>query len=362
MPPDREPQLDGVFRLIDALNCGAFIVNRAGLICHANHRLCEMLRVTLEAVVGYDPVEFYESPQARDFLKTRRAEFDQAFEGEFFLPRAGAEDLPIILSGRPISSSPPLNEYRLMTVIDISGQKRAEAMAREEFAQLSRMSDTVIEQALELKHYSETLERRVRERTAEIHQANMESIYMLAVASEAKDADTGAHVRRIQHYTQTLAERLGIPEEIAERYGYLAILHDVGKMQVADQILKKPAPLTSQERADMQTHTLAGERILSREPFFEVARKIARSHHENWDGTGYPDGLAGENIPEAARIVHLADVYDALVSERVYKPAWSRDQAMAAITSASGKLFDPRVVEAFSAVMKDGAFERLGQK
>src|SRR5262249_45735931 len=97
--------------------------------------------------------------------------------------------------------------------------------------------------------------------------------------------------------------------------------------------------------------------ILSREPFFEIARKIARSHHENWDGTGYPDGLTGSEIPEAARIVHLADVYDALVNQRVYKPAWTHDEAAAAIVAARGKLFDPQVVMAFEASTQDGDFE-----
>lgn len=354
---EKDPKLDALFTLIDALNCGAFIVNRSGTICHANHRMCEMLVRPLKDLVGRDPQDFYDAQEARDFLATRRAEFDQAFEGEFFLPCGNGDTLPVILSGRPVADTPPLSEYRLMTVIDISGQKRAETMLKEEFSQVSRLSDTVIEQALELKRYSATLEERVRERTAQIHEANMEAIYMLAVASEAKDQDTGAHVRRIQHYTQSLARRMGLSDSLAEQYGYLAILHDVGKMQIPDHILKKPAPLTPEERDTMQGHTIAGERILSREPFFEIARKIARSHHENWDGTGYPDGLSGSEIPEAARIVHLADVYDALVSERVYKPAWTRDEAASAIVSARGKLFDPQVVMAFEATMKDGDFD-----
>lgn len=353
----KEPKLEALFTLIDALNCGAFIVNRAGKICHANHRLCDMLGRSLEDLVDHDPQDFYDAQQARDFLATRRAEFDQAFEGEFFLPQGNGDRLPVILSGRPVSESPPLNDYRLMTILDISGQKRAEERLKEEFSQVSRLSDTVIEQALELKRYSATLEERVRERTAQIHDANMEAIYMLAVASEAKDQDTGAHVRRIQHYTQTLARRLGLSDSLSEQYGYLSILHDVGKMQIPDQILKKPAPLTPAERMTMQGHTIAGERILSREPFFEIARKIARSHHENWDGSGYPDGLTGSEIPEAARIVHLADVYDALVNARVYKPAWTKEEAASSIMAARGKLFDPQVVMAFESSLKEGDFE-----
>src|SRR5262249_3768414 len=119
----------------------------------------------------------------------------------------------------------------------------------------------------------------------------------------------------------------GLSTQEAERLGYSAILHDVGKIQVPDEILRKPTALTQDEWQIMRQHTITGERILSREPFFEDARNIARSHHENWDGSGYPDGRAASTIPLAARIVRVADVFDALTSTRPYKQAWSPEQA-----------------------------------
>jgi putative two-component system response regulator len=126
------------------------------------------------------------------------------------------------------------------------------------------------------------------------------------------------------------------------------VLHDIGKMHVPDGILKKPGPLTADEMKTMQEHTVWGERILGEKPFFAAARRIARSHHENWDGSGYPDRTRGNNIPIEARIVHLADVYDALVSPRVYKAAWTPRQAGEFIVEASGQMFDPELVRVFT--------------
>ncbi|MBK8267629.1 MAG: HD domain-containing protein [Planctomycetes bacterium] len=137
------------------------------------------------------------------------------------------------------------------------------------------------------------------------------------------------------------------------------MLHEVGKMVVPDAVLKKPGALTSEERRVIESHTIAGERILSEKPFFEVARHIARSHHENWDGSGYPDGLKAGAIPLAARLVRLVDVYDALLSPRVYKPAWSRDDAMATIRKSGGSLFDPEIVKAFLRIENSAAFQTI---
>ena len=185
----------------------------------------------------------------------------------------------------------------------------------------------------------------------------MDAIYMLAVASEAKDADTGQHVRRIEKYTRALAQAAGENETDAERLGHSAILHDVGKLYVPDNILQKPGPLTNDERATMQQHTIVGEQILSTRPFFDVARRIARSHHENWDGSGYPDGLRGESIPLGARMVRIADVFDALTHRRVYKDAWPGQLALDAIEKQTARSFDPRLVSVFIGVVRDGAFE-----
>lgn len=346
--------LDNFAPILDALSCGAMLVDRTGRIAYANGRLCEMVGRPREQIVGRDANSFYTAREAIEEIHRRLERFDDPAEGEFFLPRAGGDRIPVILSGRAVNGGGAFADYRLVTAIDISDRKEAEKDAREEYETVAKLSDTVIAQALELKRYSEKLEERVRERTRDLHEANMEAIYMLAVASEAKDADTGAHVRRIERYTRLLAGMLGVDEKRAEQYGYSSILHDVGKMLVPDGILKKPGPLDGDEREAMKAHCLAGERILSKKPFFDVAREIARSHHENWDGSGYPDGLAGDRTPLSARIVHLADVYDALTSRRIYKPPWPVEAARDAIVADSGRLFDPAVVDAFASLLAEG--------
>ncbi|MCG8407325.1 MAG: HD domain-containing protein [Phycisphaerales bacterium] len=347
---DLPPQ--SVTSLLEALNCGAFLGDPSGHILHANKRICEMLGREPDELIGHSVASLYEA----DKLPAQRLiNFNEPHEEEFRISTSDGRRIPVVISGRPLDRQPPFSNYRLVTIIDISGQKKAEARLTDEYQTIAKLSDTVIKQALDLKHYSEGLENKVQERTTELHEANMDAIYMLAVASEAKDADTGAHVLRIRHTTQTLALEMGLPRATAERYGYSAILHDVGKMVVPDEILKKPGRLTTAERITIQEHAVAGERILSKKSFFDVARQIARSHHENWDGSGYPDGKKGAEIPQAARIVRLADVYDALISPRVYKPAWTPNDAAEAIEQGDGKLFDPETVAVFKVLFERGA-------
>lgn len=241
----------------------------------------------------------------------------------------------------------PLSAHRIITLIDISEHKLTQARLQEQYDEISKLTDTVVAQALDLKSYSQELEERVRQRTADLREANLQAVFMLAVASEAKDADTGAHVRRIQLYSQTIARELGLSDTDSEHIGVSSILHDVGKIHVPDRILKKPGPLSESERTEMRLHTIASERIISDKPFFDVARVIARNHHEDFNGGGYPDGLSRRNIPYPARIVHLVDVYDALTSRRVYKPAWTPQLALTCILDNRGKQFDPDIVDAF---------------
>jgi HD-GYP domain-containing protein (c-di-GMP phosphodiesterase class II) len=229
---------------------------------------------------------------------------------------------------------------------------KAEQAIKEQYDIIAKLSTNVMNSAMDLKDYSKTLERRVRERTAELNEANLDAIYMLALASEAKDQDTGDHLRRIQGLTRTLALELGMDHHEADELGRASILHDVGKIHVPDAILKKPGKLTPEEMATMQSHTVAGERILGDNAYFASARRIARSHHENFDGSGYPDRAAGQSIAVEARIVHLADVYDALISPRVYKAAWTPREATDFIREGAGQMFDPDVVRAFESAMQ----------
>jgi len=351
--------LDQVAAVLDALNCGALLLDRSGRVLHANARLCEMFGLTCEELIGDNLHRLYRAENGSRHLDRALESLDQATETEFYILRSDGTKLPVILSGRQLFEAPRLPEHRIITVVDVSRQKHAEDQCRDQYRELSKLSDTCIEQTIELKTYSSALEERVRERTAELHEANIEAVFMLGVASEAKDSDTGAHVRRIQHYSTAIARKLGLSDDQAERIGLSAVLHDVGKIHVPDRILKKPGKLTKEERAIMEAHTVAGEHILSRKKFFDIARRIARSHHENWDGSGYPDGLSSTAIPLSARIVHIADVFDALVSERVYKPAWTVNRAEQHVRNASGRSFDPEVAAAFLGLLSSGELDAL---
>ena len=348
--------------LLDALACGAALVHRAGRIVHVNARALAMTGYRADDVLGKHVLDLYHADPAAQAAITGAIQHPQPHhEGEFYVPTADGTRLPVLLSARLWSGDPdgsggplPAGGYFALTLTDISPLKETEADLRNQYNIIAQLSNTILSQAENLKNYSSVLEDKVRQRTRDLHDANMEAIYMLAVASESKDEDTGHHVRRIQRYSHAIAKELGFDEIAAERIGHSAILHDVGKIHVPDHILKKPGPLTADERLTVQEHTIAGERILSSRPFFDLARKIARSHHENWDGSGYPDNAAGQVIPVEARIVHLADVYDALTTARVYKQAWTESDAAGVIRESAGKMFDPDAVGAFQSLRARG--------
>ena len=202
----------------------------------------------------------------------------------------------------------------------------------------------------------ETATRHVVEREEEL-------IWRLARAIEYRDGDTGEHVSRVALISRLIAESVGLPPERCRIIYLAAPLHDIGKIGVPDHILRKPARLTDDEYQDMKRHTLYGyDAIVATEAvlvaagasasaisFLRFARQVARSHHEKWDGSGYPDGLRGDGIPLAARLMSVADVYDALTSRRVYKPGVSHEQTIVEILNGRGTYFDPDVVEAFRA-------------
>lgn len=181
----------------------------------------------------------------------------------------------------------------------------------------------------------------------QVQTVERDAMVMLAQAAEAKDDDTGEHVQRLGRISRRICMALGLEDRLVEEIGFFSMVHDVGKIHVPDHILKKPGPLTPEEWDVMRQHTIYGEHILVDRPAFRIARQITRSHHERWDGKGYPDGLAASAIPLPARIVAVADVFDALTHERPYKPAWPVSQALAEIQEQSGKAFDPDVVQAF---------------
>ncbi len=206
-----------------------------------------------------------------------------------------------------------------------------------------------INNLLRTRHLNQCLEEKVRERTQEIKATQLEVLERLARAAEYRDDDTGQHTQRVGEAATTLARELGLPEEQVRLIRRAAPLHDVGKIGIPDGVLLKPSRLTPEEFDIMKTHTLIGAKLLSggRSELIKIAELIALSHHERWDGTGYPHELAGEAIPIEGRILAVVDVFDALTHERPYKRAWTTEDALNEIEQQSTRQFDPRVVKAF---------------
>lgn len=215
---------------------------------------------------------------------------------------------------------------------------------------------------LELRYHNETLEKQVKLRTWQLEEARNEIIERLAVAAEYRDDATGGHIQRVGKLSAQLAQALELPEEQIELIARTAPLHDVGKIGVPDQILMKPGKLSPEEFELVKAHPRIGAQILAGEhfPLLSMAGRIALTHHERWDGKGYPQGLAREAIPIEGRIVGVADVFDALLSERPYKRAWPYEQAVTEIAAQRGRQFDPDVVDAFLTVT--GESELIGDK
>ncbi|MEZ9819954.1 HD domain-containing phosphohydrolase [Shewanella sp. 10N.286.45.A1] len=199
------------------------------------------------------------------------------------------------------------------------------------------------------------LEQQVKERTKELEETRFEIIRRLGRAAEYKDNETGLHVVRMSRYARLLAIQSGLPDKYCELIYNAAPMHDIGKIGTPDSILKKPTKLDEPEWDEMQRHAEIGAEIIGdhQDPLLEMARRIALSHHEKWDGSGYPYGKSGQDIPIEGRIVAIADVFDALTSIRPYKKAWTVADTMALIDSESGKHFDPELVEHFKQIVDE---------
>ena len=183
----------------------------------------------------------------------------------------------------------------------------------------------------------------------EVKEIQYEIIYKLAEIVETRSGETGQHVRRVSNHSNLLARLLDLPHETCELYKLASTMHDAGKIGISDSVLLKPEKLTNEEFNIIKTHTILGHNILTatKKPIFKTAAIIALSHHEHWNGNGYPNGIAGEDIPKAARIVAITDVFDALSHNRCYKDAWNNDKITQFFINESGKQFDPTICKVF---------------
>lgn len=208
---------------------------------------------------------------------------------------------------------------------------------------------------LQIYNQNKELEDKVADRTRQLSETQLDVITRLARAIEYRDSETGYHIIRMSQYSACLAGAVGQSEFVCDQILRAAPLHDVGKIGIPDSILQKPGSLTDEEWAMMKSHTTIGAELLSgsKSEFMEIARTIALTHHEKWDGSGYPQGLVGAEIPLVGRICGLCDVFDALMTARPYKGAWGVDQTMDEIRKGRGKHFDPDITDAFVKILPD---------
>jgi putative two-component system response regulator len=212
-----------------------------------------------------------------------------------------------------------------------------------------RIHLTLVTARAQLKEQNRLLEKKVKARTRELEKTQIEIINRLGLASEYRDEATGQHVQRMSEYCRLLGQTAGLPLDEYELIALASTMHDAGKIGISDDILRKPGILNKEEWEKMKEHSMIGGILLSgsNSKLMQVAEIIARTHHEKWDGTGYFEGLKGDDIPLPGRIVGICDVFDALVSERPYKKAWSVQEAIAEIKKLRGAHFDPFLADVF---------------
>ena len=295
----------------------------------------EELNPAWQRILGHTPQELC----ARPFVEFVHPDDRERTEAEAARLAGGIETVSFRNRYRTADG-----EYRWLewNVSPVAEERRLYATARDITVQRQA------EQALQ--NQSDVLERTVRERTQALEESRLETLQRLALAAEYRDDDTHQHTERVGRTAALIARELGLPDDAVALIRRAAPLHDIGKVGISDTVLLKPGKLTPEEFRAMQEHVGIGARILAegKFPVLRLARGIALTHHERWDGTGYPDGRAGEPILLAGRIVAVADVFDALAQKRPYKRAWSLADAVTEIERLAGEHFDPDVVEAFA--------------
>ncbi|MBF0129133.1 MAG: two-component system response regulator [Alphaproteobacteria bacterium] len=294
---------------------------------------------------------------------------------DVMMPKMDGYEVCLRLKADPRTWSIPVLFVTALT--EIEDEQRGLAMGGADYITKPFRPELVrarVRSQIEVKQYRDHLERLVEERTRELALTQDATIFTVANLAETRDPETGAHIMRTQHYVRALARHLSTSPKYADDLKPLEIdmlfksapLHDIGKIGIADHILLKPGKLTPEEFEEMKEHAFLGWRALNRavqilgsNSFLRYASEIALTHHEKWDGSGYPNGLSFEDIPLSGRLMALADVYDALTSARPYKKPFPHAEAAALISDGRGSHFDPDMVDAFVAL--DSEFQHISK-
>ena len=318
----------------------------------------------LQAQLGSEHFDFIIAQSGEEALNRIRDHLPDLIILDYMMPGMNGQQVALALKQDPHTRNIPV--IMLTALSDHASRMHALSAGVEEF--INKPVDqaelcTRVRNLLRLKSYQDQLAThnrrlsdKVAERTRQLTEAYRDTIYTMVEAAEYKDEDTGSHVQRISFFCLELSEHLGMDKTFCDQIFYASAMHDVGKIGIPDAVLLKPGTFDAGEWAMMKTHCTLGAKILQKggSPYVKMGAEIALSHHERWDGSGYPNGLAGDAVPLSARIVMLCDQYDALRSRRPYKPAMSHEQASAVILDGDGRTepghFDPAVLSAFTHV------------